>query len=66
VVVVVPFIVDKDGHIADVEALTGPEAFRESAVAVVKKSPKWLPLNERANEGNPPSRCDIVFKLDKK
>ena len=66
VVVVVQFIVDKDGYIADVEALTGPEAFRQSAVAVVKKSPKWLPRAERKSQDFPPSRCDIVFKLDKK
>jgi len=65
-VVVVQFIVDKEGYISDVEALTGPEILRQSAVAVVKKSPKWLSRTERRSEGNPPSRCDIVFKLDKK
>ena len=65
-VVVVQFIVDKEGYISDVEALTGPEILRQSAVAVVKKSPKWLPRSERKSQGNPPSRCDIIFKLDKK
>lgn len=65
-VVVVQFIIDKDGYICDVEALTGPEILRQSAVTVVKKSPKWLSRLERKGQGNPPYRCDIVFKLDKR
>lgn len=65
-VVVVQFIIDKDGHIADVEALAGPEILRQSAVVLVKKSPLWLPRIQRRSQDFPPSRCDIVFKLDKK
>jgi TonB family protein len=65
-VVIVQFIVDKEGNLADVEALTGPEILRQSAVAVVKKSPKWLSRIERKGEGTPPAWCNIVFKLDKK
>jgi protein TonB len=64
-VVVVQFIVDKEGYISDVEALTGPLILRESAVVVVKKSPKWLSRMERKSQDYPPSRCDIVFKLNK-
>jgi protein TonB len=64
-VVVVQFIVDKEGYMADVEALTGPEILRQSAVTVVKKSPKWLSRLERKSQDYPPSRCNIIFKLDK-
>jgi TonB family protein len=64
-VVVVQFIIDKDGYIADVEALTGPEVLRQSAVTVVKKSPKWLSRLERKSQVAPPARCNVVFKLDK-
>lgn len=65
-IVVVQFIVDKEGYVSDVEALAGPEILRQSAVAVVKKSPKWLSRLERKSQDNPPSRCDIVFKLDRR
>ena len=64
-VVVVQFIIDKEGYISDVEALTGPEILRQSAVTVVKKSPKWLSSLERRSQATPPARCNIVFKLDK-
>lgn len=64
-VVVVQFIVDKEGYIADVEAITGPEVLRQSAVTLVKKSPKWLSRLERSSQATPPARCNIVFKLNK-
>lgn len=64
-VVMVQFIVDKEGYIADVEAISGPEMLRQSAVTVVKKSPKWLSRLERKNQDNPPAWCNIVFKLNK-
>jgi protein TonB len=43
--VMVKFIVDKDGNISDVEAVSGPEegGLREEAVRVIKKSGKWTP-----------------------
>jgi protein TonB len=43
--VVVQFIVDKDGNVSDVEAISGPErgGLREEAVRVIRKSGKWTP-----------------------
>jgi protein TonB len=43
--VVVQFIVDKDGNVSDVVAISGPEqgGLREEAVRVIKKSGKWTP-----------------------
>lgn len=44
-VVQVRFIVDKDGNVSDVEAISGPTegGLREEAVRVIKKSGKWTP-----------------------
>jgi protein TonB len=39
--VVVQFIVDKDGSVIDVHAISGPELLQEAAVEVVKTSPPW-------------------------
>jgi protein TonB len=43
--VVVQFIVDKEGKVSDVVAVSGPEqgGLREEAVRVIKKSGKWIP-----------------------
>ncbi|HMC85584.1 MAG TPA: energy transducer TonB, partial [Chitinophagaceae bacterium] len=39
----VQFIVDKEGNVSDVIAISGPEELRASGVAVIKKSGKWSP-----------------------
>ena len=43
--VVVQFVVDKEGNVSDVVAVSGPEqgGLREEAVRVIKKSGKWTP-----------------------
>lgn len=41
--VVVKFIVDKEGKVSDVEAISGPGELRNEAVRVIKKSGVWIP-----------------------
>jgi protein TonB len=41
--VVVQFIVNKDGSISDIQALSGPEELKQAAMDVIKKSPNWKP-----------------------
>ena len=43
--VTVQFIVDKEGNVSDVQAISGPEqgGLREEAIRVIKKSGKWTP-----------------------
>lgn len=41
--VVVRFIVDKEGNVSDVEAISGPPALQKEAVRVVRLSGKWEP-----------------------
>jgi TonB family protein len=46
--VVVQFIVDKDGSVSDVRAISGPKkgGLREEAVRVIKSSGKWIPAKQ--------------------
>jgi len=41
--VIVKFVIDEDGNVTNVKAVSGPNELRESAIDVIKKSPKWLP-----------------------
>jgi protein TonB len=41
--VVVQFVVDEDGNVTDVKAVSGSEPLSTEAVRVIKKSSKWTP-----------------------
>ena len=41
--VVVQFVVDKEGNVSDVEAVSGPEALCAEMIRVIKESGKWTP-----------------------
>jgi protein TonB len=41
--VVVQFVVDKEGNVSDVEAVSGPEVLCAEMIRVIKKSGKWTP-----------------------
>src|SRR5690349_1628043 len=41
--VTVQFVVDKEGNVSNVEAVSGPQELRGEAVRVIKKSGKWTP-----------------------
>ena len=42
-IVVVQFIVNTDGTISDISAISGPEELQQAAIKVIKKSPNWIP-----------------------
>lgn len=42
-IVVVQFIVNTDGTISDIQAISGPEELQKAAINVIKKSPNWVP-----------------------
>ncbi len=64
--VVVQFIVDKEGNVSDVEAISGPEngGLREEAVRVIKKSGKWTPAVQNGRQVKSYKKQPIVFKMD--
>lgn len=41
--VVVQFVVDEEGNVTNVKAISGPEPLSTEAVRVIKKSSKWTP-----------------------
>ncbi|HMH21732.1 MAG TPA: TonB family protein [Puia sp.] len=50
--VVVQFIVDKEGNVSDVQAMSGPEELTREAVRVIKKSGKWTPAIQNGRHVN--------------
>lgn len=62
--VVVQFIVDKQGGISDVQAISGPELLRDAAVKVIRQSPRWAPAIQRGRKVKSYKKQPITFKLD--
>ncbi len=48
--VVVRFIVDKEGKVSDVEAISGPEILRKEALRVIRLSGKWIPAIQNGRQ----------------
>jgi periplasmic protein TonB len=61
--VVVQFIVDIDGTVSDVEAISGPEELRAEAVRVIKKSGRWTPAIQNGRKVKSYKKQPIVFRL---
>lgn len=64
--VVVQFIVDKEGNVSDVEAVSGPSSggLREEAIRVIKKSGKWEPAVQNGRKVKSYKKQPITFKLE--
>lgn len=62
--VVVQFIVDKEGNVSEVEAISGPKELREEAVRVIKKSGKWTPAVQNGRQVKSYKKQPIVFRLE--
>src|ERR1700712_4771695 len=64
--VVVQFIVDKEGNVSDVEAVSGPTngGLRDEAIRVIKKSGKWEPAVQNGRKVKSYKKQPITFKLE--
>jgi len=62
--VMVRFIVDKEGNVSEVEALSGPNELKDEAVRVIKKSGKWIPAIQNGRQVKSYKSQSILFKLD--
>jgi protein TonB len=62
--VVVQFIVDKEGNVSEVEAISGPQELRSEAVRVIKKSGKWTPAVQNGRQVKSYKKQPIVFRLE--
>lgn len=63
--VMVQFVVDVDGSVSDVQAISGPEqgGLREEAVRVIRKSGKWIPAIQNGRSVKAYRRQPIIFKI---
>ena len=62
--VVVQFIVDKEGNVSEVEAISGPNELRDEAVRVIKKSGKWTPAVQNGRQVKSYKKQPIKFRLE--
>jgi len=62
--VVVQFIVDKEGNVSDVEAVSGPPELKEEAVRVIKKSGKWTPAVQNGRQVKSYKKQPVKFRLE--
>ena len=65
--VMVQFIVDKDGNVSDVQAVSGPDqgGLREEAMRVIKKSGIWIPAIQNGRKVRSYKRQPVVFKISR-
>jgi protein TonB len=61
--VIVQFIVDKEGNVSDVVAVSGPDELRAEAVRVIRKSGKWTPAVQNGHHVKSYKKQPIGFKL---
>ena len=62
--VIVRFIVDKEGVVSDVEAVSGPPELRDAAVRVIKKSGNWNPAVQNGRKVKSYKSQPVNFKLE--
>ena len=63
--VTVMFVVDKEGNVSNVEAISGPATggLKEEAVRVIRKSGKWEPAIQNGRKVNSYKRQPVIFRL---
>jgi len=61
--VMVQFIVDREGNVSEVQAVSGPDELRAEAVRVIKKSGKWTPAIQNGHQVKSYKRQSIGFRL---
>ena len=61
--VLVKFVVDKEGNVSNIQALTGHEALRAEAIRVISKSGKWTPAIQNGRTVRSYKYQPIIFRL---
>jgi periplasmic protein TonB len=61
--VIVQFIVDQEGNISNVEAISGPDELKQEAIRVIKKSGKWTAAIQNGRKVKSYKKQPIVFRL---
>jgi protein TonB len=61
--VTVQFVVDKEGNVSNVEAVSGPQELRGEAVRVIKRSGKWTPAIQNGHKVKSYKKQPIGFRI---
>lgn len=61
--VVVAFVVEPDGRVAEIKAVSGPMVLRQAAMDVIKKSPKWIAAVQSGRKVKSYKKQPIIFRL---
>ncbi|MEJ0079841.1 MAG: energy transducer TonB [Puia sp.] len=64
--VIVEFIVNTDGSISKVHAISGPKELRAESVRVIKESGHWVPARNKGAKVASYKKQPIVYKLESK
>lgn len=62
-VVIVKFVVDKTGDVSHVQAISGPEEYRQEAVRVIRNSGQWDPAIQNGRRVSSYKKQPIVILL---
>ena len=62
--VLIRFVVDKEGNVSEITALSGPEELRAEAIRVIGKSGKWSPAIHKNKQVNSYKYQQIIFQLE--
>ncbi|MCS3796581.1 energy transducer TonB [Niastella sp. OAS944] len=63
---VVKFVVNRDGNVSNIEAVSGPELFSAEAVRVIKKSGKWMPAVQGGRQVRSLKKQPFMIHLEAK
>jgi periplasmic protein TonB len=62
--VLVQFVVDTEGRVSDVAAISGPEGLRSAAVAAIRKSGRWEPAVQNGKKVKSYKKQPITIKVE--
>ena len=62
--VLIDFVVDENGIVSDVKAVSGPAILAEEAVRLIKKSGRWVPGKVNGESVASHKKQSIVFRLE--
>jgi len=62
--VILKFIVCTDGTVCDIQAVSGPDELRQSAVEAMKKTPRWKPAMQNNRNVKSYKTQPIVYRLE--
>lgn len=61
--VILQFIVEKDGSVTHLQAVSGDKLLREAALKAMVQSPKWKPAFQNGRAVRSYKKQPVVFKL---